>query len=171
MIRILGITFATALTTVSAAGILAIIAADFLGMDGVISLWQLALGGAPQKVSQANSAAGAGEFKPEKEIHFFEQVPVDGTDLVVLTGAAYASVADVESKRPLRQWCYINIALGSPSIHGRIDLGSQTGNDKPVYTPREGLAAADLKGHGLDADRLVLLARTHCRFGKLDPVV
>lgn len=170
MTRLLGTALAASLTTVSAAGILALIAYDFLGDGGMCTVWKATVDALARPPTPTVSATAIDGFKPRHEIHFFEQAPVKGTDLIISTGAAYASVEAVEARRPLRQWCYINIESPKPGIQARVDLGSQRGDDAPIFTSKQQLAAAGLEGQGLNAERLADLARSHCRFGKLNPL-
>lgn len=171
MTRILGTALAASLTTISAAGILALIAYDFLGDGGMRAVWTAAVAALSQPPAPTVDATRNDDaFKPRNEIHFFEQAPVKGTKLIVSTGAAYASVEAVQARKPLRQWCYIDIDSLTPGIQARVDLGSQSGDGAPVFTRKEELAATGLERQGLGADRLAGLARSHCRFGKLNPL-
>lgn len=171
MMRYLGLAAASGVTVVAATGIVALIAYDFVGEDAMRSAWSAAMSGltASATAVPANTAR-SDEFKPEKEIHFFEETPIEGTTLSVSTGAAYASVTAVEARKPSRQWCYLSLASTSEAVVERLDLGSQYGDTAPVFTSASSFARANLSGHDLTAERLGALARTHCRFGRLDPL-
>jgi hypothetical protein len=163
MTRILGTAFAIGITAVTSTGILTLIAYEFLGDTGMTAIW---------KALQESSipAAASEAFNPDKEIHFFEKVAVADSDFNVITGAAYAHVAAVSAKKPLRQWCYIAVEEDTPGLSARVDLGNQDGDEPAVFTAIAGLTSPGLEKRGLSASRLAALARTHCRFGKLDPL-
>lgn len=169
--RLAGTSFAMAITMLISTGIIVLVAYEFLGDTGMRTVWD-AIGrqmvAAPQ--NKLPVVGDADEFNPRKEIHFFETVPVEGTDLLVSTGAAYPSVAAVEARKPVRQWCYINVSYDTPGLSGRVDLGSQNGDSQVVYTSLENLIAAGLESRGLAARRLSELALSHCRFNQLVPV-
>lgn len=164
MSRILGLTLATTLTAASLLGASALIARDFLGAEAMGSLLK-ASGNAIGSFLAARNV----NFTPGKEITFFEDVPIAGTDLVVWTGAAYDSVPAVQSLRPAKHWCYINVSSGKIGISGRIDLGIQQGDAAPEYATAVELADVRLPSYVLPPDVLAALAKTHCRFGLIDP--
>jgi hypothetical protein len=192
MIRILGYSAATLLVTASSIGIVAIIASGFVGEDGVRRAFDAMFAQTPAASSPGVPAPApvAGvpalipnaivplrptesqprEFAPRSEINFFEKVPVEGTDYVVHTGGAYNAVADIEAARPVRQWCYTSVPSGTPGMVGRIDLGKQDGDAPPVFTPLETFIALKPSLGGLTPARLVEIARSHCRFGRLNPL-
>lgn len=122
--------------------------------------------GKAQTSVRGNGDAG---FRPSKELHFFERVPVKGTNLAIITGGAYADVAAVEANRPASQWCYV-LLTPKAGVVPRINLGSQSGTRAPVLTPSQVFDKAVLAKHRLDPGRLSRLARSHCRFDRLAPL-
>lgn len=122
--------------------------------------------GKAQTSARGNGDAG---FRPSKELHFFERVPVKGTNLMIITGGAYADVAAVEANRPVSQWCYLTLEPKA-GVAPHINLGSQSGTRAPVLTPPQVFDKAVLAKHRLDPGRLSRLARSHCRFDRLAPL-
>lgn len=168
MMRYLGLAAASGLTAVTATGIAALILYDFVGDDGMRGLWNTAT--AAMIAPALHTPAANAIFQPQKQFSFFEESPVEGTPYSVSTGGSYGAIADVEANRPARQWCYLSLASGGTAFAERFDLGRQDGEDDPVFTAAADFDAGVLARHGFTPDRLASLARTHCRFGRLDPL-
>ena len=96
------------------------------------------------------------------DFNFFKTLPIQGTDLKVETGIAFATSEDVLNQTPTKHWCYIQ--FGQSGVNQKVDLGEQTGTDLPVYTDFRAIADQDLKEIGLNADQLAGLAHSHCQF-------
>ncbi len=175
MSKILGTALALGITGAAMSGVALLIAGDFAGGDAGAALWSRFSGlpvtasvePAPAAPQPATPEPG---FKPEKQITFFESVPIEGTSLMVHTGADYDTVEDVRKKRPRTQWCYLTLGSGTKGVSGHVNLGFQSGDDPVEYTGKETFLGLKLEGYGLTPDRLVIVARTHCRFGSLDPL-
>lgn len=158
--RSLASTIAT--SAVALAG--SIVAYEVLGAEWLAWLWDR---WAPAITATAPASSNALETR--QEITFFVQEPIAGSAFVVTTGVAYATVADLTSGNALRYWCYIN-GRAAGGITPRIELGTQDGNADPGYASASDFSEADIAGFGLSAERLAELARSHCRFGSIDPV-
>ena len=70
-------------------------------------------------------------FKEMDDFNFFKTLPIQGTDLSVTTGIAFATSEDVLNQTPTKHWCYIQ--FGQAGINQKLDLGEQHGTDLPVY--------------------------------------
>lgn len=96
-------------------------------------------------------------------LHFFKSVPIEGTDLEVVTGANFESADDIVSGRASHHWCYI--AYGEGSLRSHLELGSQEGDKPPVYSDLEYIGTTALPALGLARDSLSAIARSHCQLG------
>lgn len=161
-----GLVSAGILTAVVTTGISSLVAYDFLGDDGMRALWSSLT---TRRPTQTSSVTGSG-FAPRKSITFFEHMPIGGTVLEVTTGAAYKSVAAIEQGSPESTWCYVNLPIAGSRVSNHVSLGSQAGTGPPVLATSDTLRVVDASAYDLDADGLAALAKTHCRFGQLDPL-
>ena len=101
-------------------------------------------------------------FKDMDDFNFFKTLPIQGTDLKVETGIAFATSENVLNQTPTKHWCYIQFGQGG--VNKKLDLGEQAGTDLPIYTAFQAIADQDLKEIGLNTDQLAGLAHSHCQF-------
>lgn len=102
-----------------------------------------------------------------ENFNFFRSVPVDGTDLSVVTGVEFASALDVVAGKLSHMWCYI--AVGDGAVAQRVTLAQLNAGREPTFTDFTGISGVDSDPLPLSADRLSALARSHCRFAEFDP--
>ena len=115
-----------------------------------------------QQVSEFTAALEGAE-----NFNFFRNLPVEGTDLVVITGVEFASALDVVSGDPSHLWCYVTIGHGA--IARRITLARMNAGATPTFTDFSSTAASDLEALPLSADRLNAIAHSHCQFSDFNP--
>ncbi|MCF6317111.1 MAG: hypothetical protein L3J30_12700 [Marinosulfonomonas sp.] len=157
MMRIIGLTLATALTATTVTGIAALIAKDF---DGVFEPFISGTGEANQNAQYP--------FDDIDTINFFVSSPIINTSLKIMTGAAFSSAKDVMNSNPTNLWCYLNYGE-SGAIKNRLDLGKKTGGDAPVFTELSGVPDEVFATIGIDRAATARLARSHCKFTNFDP--
>lgn len=121
------------------------------------------------------------DLKPEKEsvtgqipdalkdasgITFFRQEKVDRTHLVVSTGTSFQSLQHVLDNQPEKQWCYISPPSSGVTKH--VPLGRKTGDGDITYADLGIISPSILSDIGLSAERLSVIARSHCQFGEFN---
>tara|TARA_R110002072_G_scaffold302883_1_gene489454 strand:+ start:8095 stop:8673 length:579 start_codon:yes stop_codon:yes gene_type:complete len=97
-----------------------------------------------------------------ENFNFFRSLPIEGTDLAVITGVAFTSALDVVAEAPSHLWCYIND--GSGAVSRRITLAQMRAGSLPQFTDFEGLSGSEAQALPMNADRLAAFARSHCQF-------
>lgn len=122
-----------------------------------------------EECAVASSLADA--FEGVDDITFFKLSPINGTKLIVTTGASYADAKSMLAGRTNKRWCYINYTGGSGSwrVSKRVDLADQDGAAAPDYRDFSRLPNTTAREIGLNAERLAALARSHCKFDAFDP--
>ena len=158
MIRVIGITLATALTAASVTGITALIAKDFEGV------FEPFISG-----SDAGDVNIQYPFEDIDTINFFVSSPIEGVDLKITTGAAFSSAEDVANSTPTSLWCYLRYGGDDGAITSRVDLGGKSGADAPVFTNLNDVSDEEFTIIGIDRTALSRLARIHCKFANFDP--
>ncbi len=157
MMRIIGLTLATALTAATVTGIAALIAKDF---DGVFEPFMSG--------SDAGNAIIQYPFEDIDTINFFVRSPIDGVDSIITTGAAFSTAEDVANSNPSSLWCYLNYGEDG-AVRNRLDLGGKLGADAPVFTNLNDVPDENFNIIGVDRTTLARLARSHCKFANFDP--
>lgn len=158
MMRVIGLTLATALTTASVTGIAALIAKDF---DEVFEPFTSG--------SDAGSANIQYPFEDIDTINFFVSSHIDGAESKITTGAAFSSAEDVANSNPNNLWCYLSYGGDEGAITSRLDLGGKIGADAPVFTNLNDVPDGEFNAIGVDRSALARLARSHCKFANFDP--
>lgn len=112
-----------------------------------------------------------GEFAAALEgaenFNFFRTLPVDGTDLTVITGVEFASALDVVASEPSHLWCYMTFGQGA--LARRITLARMNAGASPNFTDFAGIAGGETDALPLSAERLSALAQSHCQFNEFTP--
>lgn len=162
--RMIGGATATIFTAVAVTGIAALIVSDF---GEIQTGWKHVSDWFETKPEPALTLGKAEALKDADNITFFHSEEIEGSDLKVTTGIAFASVEDVVAGKTINRWCYIQ--SGTAKFTERLDLGGQKGLGSPKYTDTTIFTAEQLKGFGLDAEQLAGLARSHCLLKGFDP--
>ncbi len=115
-----------------------------------------------QQVSEFVAALEGAE-----NFNFFRSLPVEGTDLTVITGVEFASALDVVASEPSHLWCYVTVGQGA--VARRITLAQMDAGAVPTFTDFLGLAGGENEALPLSADRLSVTARSHCQFAEFNP--
>lgn len=115
-----------------------------------------------EEVSEFRAALEGAE-----NFNFFRSLPVDGTDLTVITGVAFASALDVVSGAPSHLWCYINDGHGP--VSRRITLAQVQAGHDPTFTDFRNISGFETPTLPLNAERLTALAQSHCQFTEFNP--
>ena len=146
--------------------------ADFYAARDKYEQWKLAFFGDWQPQNwcppgrNSENCEEVSEFRAALEgaenFNFFRSLPVDGTDLTVITGVAFASALDVVSGAPSHLWCYINDGHGA--VSRRITLAQVQAGHDPTFTNFRDLSGSDTPTLPLSAERLTALAQSHCQF-------
>jgi hypothetical protein len=102
-----------------------------------------------------------------ENFNFFRSMPVEGSDLVVITGVEFASALDVVASEPSHLWCYVTIGFGP--VAQRITLSQVQAGSPPVFTDLSELSETQRERVPVGIDRLSALARTHCQFSEFSP--
>lgn len=158
MMRVIGITLATALTAASVTGIAALIAKDF---DRVFEPFTSGINTENTNIQYP--------FEDIDTINFFVSSPIDGTDSKITTGAAFSSAEDVANSNPASLWCYLSYGGDDGAITSRLDLGGKSGPDAPVFTNLNDVLDEEFNIIGVDRTTLTRLALSHCKFANFDP--
>lgn len=157
MMRVIGITLATALTTATVTGIAALIAKDFGEVFEPLT----------SGTGEANSVVQY-PFEDIDTINFFVSSPVDDTGLKIMTGAAFSSTEDVVNSSPTSLWCYLNYGEAG-AINNRLELGRKSRGDAPVFTGLSDVPDEVFSIIGVNRSTMERLARSHCKFTNFDP--
>lgn len=115
-----------------------------------------------EEVSEFRAALEGAE-----NFNFFRSLPVDGTDLTVITGVGFASALDVVSGAPSHLWCYINDGHGA--VSRRITLAQVQAGHDPTFTDFRNISGFETPTLPLNAERLTALAQSHCQFTEFNP--
>lgn len=151
--------------------------ADFYAARDKYEQWRLAFFGdwQPQNWCPPGRATEnceeVSEFRAALEgaenFNFFRSLPVEGTDLTVITGVAFASALDVVSGAPSHLWCYIND--GNGAVSRRITLAQVQAGQDPSFTDFRALSGSETPTLPLSAERLTAFAQSHCQFTEFNP--
>jgi hypothetical protein len=110
----------------------------------------------------------AAALEGAENFNFFRSLPVEGTSLTVITGVAFSSALDVVAGAPSSLWCYINDGHGA--VSRRITLGQMQAGQDPTFTDFRNLGGVGAESLPLSAERLEVLAQSHCQFTDFTPV-
>lgn len=169
IMRAMGTTIALCISTSAMTGIALIIALDFVGEDLVLSKLAALTGVTIEEEPVPTPIAKVVEELPAlsgaKDITFFDEVPIEGTPLVVSTGTRFATPADLASDIIEEQWCYV-LAKAPDGVSRKIELGARQAMESPVYELLQELPLSELSYLKLGTAALEAIAKTHCRFDK-----
>lgn len=102
-----------------------------------------------------------------ENFNFFRSLAVEGTDIEVITGVAFATALDVVSGAPSNLWCYIND--GNGAVSRRITLAQVQAGQAASFTDFGGLSDSEAQALPLSPERLGALAQSHCQFTDMNP--
>jgi len=166
--RLMGFCAAILFTGLCVVGISALIASDFEEVGVKLQGFYVWVQDIGQETRPSLGKADA--LGNTSDITFFHKEPIAGTDLVVSTGIAFASLDDVIEGKTTTRWCYIQVKNGS-HVTKRIDLGSQSGRGQPKFNDTKSLTEEQLRGIDIPPDELDQIARSHCLLQGFDPTV
>lgn len=168
---------AVGILVISGASLIVFWDADFYAARDKYEQWRLAFFGdwQPQNWCPPGRATEnceeVSEFRAALEgaenFNFFRSLPVEGTDLTVITGVAFALALDVVSGAPSHLWCYIND--GNGAVSRRITLAQVQAGQDPSFTDFRNLSGSETSPLPLRAERLTALAQSHCQFTEFNP--
>lgn len=96
------------------------------------------------------------------DFHLFKESPIEGTGLIITTGARFETVTDIVHENASMQWCYIQI--NSDSFIQKIELAAKVNDKNPVYSDIHENNNGKLRAVGLSAQLLRQKSLTHCKF-------
>lgn len=160
IVRTLGLGAASVFAFTLVFGTAALIATDFVGVDGMKAALQT-----PAAPAAAATVRLGQQLDGVANLTFFAKAAVPGTPYMVQTGSVYASIGSFLAGSPERQWCYLNRKEQDAVVVNRVDLATRNGPAAPAFVSASQIPADVAALFGMSPEELAALGPAYCRFG------
>ena len=165
VVRFLGLCMATAMSVLMVVGAIGLVFLDFARSSQNTPIGSADNVPDDPVPSEEESRRGdlIGRLEQMRDLTFFEEKKVPGSDITIMTGTAYRSVENLLADKFERQWCYVHHGIAGSAFGNRVDLGSRNGTNSPKYVSADDIAEDQAALFDLTPNELAAYARIYCK--------